>query len=200
MAIDAKDVKKLRDRTGAGMMDCKKALAECGGDHDKAVEFLRVKGLAAAKEKAGRATGEGVIASYIHPGDKLGVLVEVNCETDFVARTDEFRNFVKDIAMHIAAADPIAVTREEVPADVVERERKIAAEQAREQGKPDNIVEKIVEGRLQKFIAECTLLEQPFVKDPDKTVDDLRREVIGRIGENIEIRRFTRFRVGDEVV
>lgn len=197
MAIEAKDVKKLRDRTGAGMMDCKKALAECGGDHDKAVEYLRVKGLAAAKEKAGRATGEGVIASYIHPGDKLGVLVEVNCETDFVARTDEFRNFVKDIAMHIAAADPVAVTREDVPADVVERERKIAAEQAREQGKPDNIVEKIVEGRLQKFISECTLLEQPFVKDPDKTVQEYVEEAIAKFGENLIVARFTRFKLGE---
>jgi elongation factor Ts len=197
MAIEAKDVKKLRDRTGAGMMDCKKALAECGGDHDKAVEFLRVKGLAAAKKKAGRATGEGIIASYVHPGDKLGVLVEVNCETDFVARNDEFRTFVKDIAMHIAAADPIAVTREEVPADVVEHERNIAAEQAREQGKPDNIVEKIVEGRLKKFIAECTLLEQPFVKDPDKSVQEYLEEAIAKFGENLVVARFTRFKLGE---
>ena len=197
MAIDAKDVKKLRDRTGAGMMDCKKALAECGADHEKAVEYLRVKGLAAAKKKAGRATGEGVIASYIHPGDKLGVLVEVDCETDFVARNDEFRAFVKDIAMHVAAADPIAVTREDVPAEVVERERKIAAEQAREQGKPDNIVEKIVEGRLQKFIAEITLLEQPFVKDPDKTVKEYVEEAVAKFGENLVVTRFTRFKLGE---
>jgi elongation factor Ts len=197
MAIEAKEVKKLRDRTGAGMMDCKKALAECGGDHERAVEFLRVKGLAAAKKKAGRATGEGVIASYIHPGDKLGVLVEVNCETDFVARNDDFRGFVKDIAMHVAAADPIAVTREEVPADVVERERKIAAEQAREQGKPDNIIEKIVEGRIQKFIAECTLLEQPFVKDPDKSVKEYVEEAVAKFGENLVVARFTRFKLGE---
>jgi elongation factor Ts len=197
MAIDAKEVKRLRDRTGAGMMDCKKALQECGGDQERAVEYLRVKGLAAAKEKAGRATGEGVIASYLHPGDKLGVLVEINCETDFVARTEEFRAFVKDIAMHIAAADPIAVTREEVPAGVLERERKIAAEQAREQGKPDNIVEKIVEGRLQKFIAENTLLEQPFVKDPDKTVKEFVEEAIAKFGENVVVGRFARFKLGE---
>jgi elongation factor Ts len=197
MAIEAKEVKKLRDRTGAGMMDCKKALAECGGDHDKAVEYLRVKGLAAAKKKAGRATGQGVIASYIHPGDKLGVLVEINCETDFVARNEDFRSFVKDVAMHIAAADPLAVTREEVPAELVERERNIAAEQAREQGKPDNIVEKIVEGRLQKFIAENTLLEQPFVKDPDKSVKEYVEEAIAKFGENLVVARFIRFKLGE---
>ena len=197
MAIDAKDVKKLRDRTGTGMMDCKKALAECDGDPERAVEYLRVKGLAAAKKKAGRTTGEGVIASYIHPGDKLGVLVEVNCETDFVARNDEFRTFVKDIAMHVAAADPIAVTREDVPAEMVECERKIAAEQAREQGKPDNIIEKIVEGRLQKFIAENTLMEQPFVKDPDKTVKEYVEEAIAKFGENFVVARFTRFKLGE---
>lgn len=197
MAIDAQEVKKLRDRTGAGMMDCKRALQECGGDHDRAVEYLRIKGLAAAKKKAGRATGEGVVVSYIHPGDKLGVLLEVNCETDFVARNDDFRTFVKDIAMHVAAADPIAVTRDDVPAEVLEAERKIAVEQAREQGKPENIVEKIVEGRLGKFIAENTLLEQPFVKDPDKTVREYVEEAIAKFGENVVVARFARFKLGE---
>ncbi len=179
------------------MMDCKRALQECGGDQDKAVEYLRVKGLAAAKKKAGRATGEGVVAAYIHPGEKLGVLVEVNCETDFVARNDDFRAFVKDLAMHVAAADPIAVTREDVPPDILEAERKIATEQAREQGKPDNIIEKIVEGRVGKFIAENTLLEQPFVKDPDKTVRDYVEEAIAKFGENVVVARFARFKLGE---
>jgi elongation factor Ts len=197
MAIDANEVKKLRGRTGAGMMDCKRALQECGGDHDRATEYLRVKGLAAAKKKAGRATGEGVVASYVHPGDKLGVLVEVNCETDFVARNDGFRAFVKDIAMHIAAADPMGVTSDDVPAEILEEERKIAAEQAREQGKPDNIIEKIVEGRLKKFITENTLLEQPFVKDPDKTVREYVEEAVAKFGENVVIARFSRFKLGE---
>jgi elongation factor Ts len=197
MAVDADQVKKLRDRTGAGMMDCKRALQECGGDQDKAVEYLRVKGLAAAKKKAGRATGEGVVAAYIHPGEKLGVLVEVNCETDFVARNEDFRAFVKDLAMHVAATDPIAVTREDVPPDVLEAERKIAAEQAREQGKPENIIEKIVEGRLGKFIAENTFLEQPFVKDPEKTVREYVEEAIAKFGENVVVARFARFKLGE---
>jgi elongation factor Ts len=197
MAIEATEVKKLRERTGAGMMDCKRALQECGGDHDRAVEYLRVKGLAAAKKKAGRATGEGLIASYIHPGDKLGVLVEVNCETDFVARTEEFRTFVKDIAMHVAAADPVAVTVDDFPPEVLEGERNIAAEQAREQGKPDNIIEKIVEGRLKKFIAERTLLEQAYVKDPDKSVKEYIEETVAKLGENIVIGRFARFKLGE---
>ncbi len=197
MAIEANEVKKLRDRTGAGMMDCKRALQECGGDHEKAVEYLRIKGLAAAKKKAGRATGEGVIASYVHPGDKLGVMVEVNCETDFVARNREFRAFVKDIAMHIAAADPLAVASEDIAEDILEGERKIAAEQAREQGKPENIIEKIVEGRLKKFVAENTLLEQPFVKDPDKTVREYAEEAVAKFGENVVVARFARFKLGE---
>ncbi|MEE9456336.1 MAG: translation elongation factor Ts [bacterium] len=197
MAIDSKEVKKLRDRTGAGMMDCKRALQECGSDHEKAVEYLRIKGLAAAKKKAGRATGEGVVVSYIHPGDKLGVLVEVNCETDFVARNEDFRAFVKDIAMHIAATDPIGVTSDDVPAETLEGERKIAAEQAREQGKPDNIVEKIVEGRVKKFITENTLLEQPFVKDPDRTVREYVEEAVAKFGENLVIARFSRIKLGE---
>ncbi len=197
MAIDAQEVKKLRDRTGAGMMDCKRALAECAGDHERAVEYLRVKGLAAAKKKAGRATGEGVVVAYIHPGSKLGVLLEVDCETDFVARNEDFLVFVKDIAMHVAAADPIAVRADDVPPDLLEGERKIAAEQAREQGKPENIVAKIVEGRLKKFVAENTLLEQAFVKDPDKTVQQYVEEAVAKFGENVVVARFARFKLGE---
>jgi elongation factor Ts len=197
MAIDSKDVKILRDRTGAGMMDCKKALEECAGDQEKAVEYLRVKGLAAAKDKASRAAKDGIVVSYIHPGDKLGVLVEINCETDFVARTEEFRTFVKDIAMHIAAADPAAVRAEEIPEAVIAKEKDIATQQAREQGKPEKIIDKIVEGRIQKFVTENTLLEQPFVKDPEKPVKTLVEEAITKFGENIVIRRFVRFKLGE---
>jgi elongation factor Ts len=197
MPISPQDVKKLRDRTGAGMMDCKRALQECGGDEAKAVEYLRVKGLAVAKNKAGRAAKDGVVATYIHPGDKLGVLVEVNCETDFVARTGEFRAFVKDLAMHIAASAPLAVRPEEIPAEVLAEERNIATQQAHEQGKPDNIVEKIVTGRLAKFTTENALLEQPFVKDPEKPVKVFVDEAIAKFGENIVIRRFVRFKLGE---
>jgi elongation factor Ts len=196
--VTADMVKKLRDRTGAGMMDCKNALVECSGDEEKAVEILRVKGLAAAKKKAGRAANEGLIASYIHPGDKLGVLVEVNCETDFVARTDDFKEMVKNIAMHIAASDPIAVDKENVPEDILEGEKKIIAEQAKESGKPENVIGKIVEGRLNKFYEESCLLEQPYVKDPDVSVREYIDSVIGKLGENIVIRRFIRFKLGEE--
>ncbi len=197
MAVSPQEVKVLRGRTGAGMMDCKRALEECGGDQEKAVEYLRVKGLAAAKEKAGRTTSEGVIATYVHPGDKLGVMLEVNCETDFVARNADFRSFVKDLAMHIAAADPLGVRREDVPGEVLEREKKIAADQAREQKKPDNVIPRIVEGRLEKFLAENVLLDQPFVKDPEKTVKEYVDEVIAKFGENVVIRRFVRFKLGE---
>lgn len=196
--VTAEMVKKLRDRTGAGMMDCKNALVECGGDEEKAVEILRVKGLAAAKKKAGRAANEGLIASYIHPGDKLGVLVEVNCETDFVARTDDFKEMVKNIAMHIAASDPIAVDKENVPEDILEGEKKIITEQAKESGKPENVIGKIVEGRLNKFYEESCLLEQPYVKDPDVSVKEYIDSVIGKLGENIVVRRFIRFKLGEE--
>lgn len=196
--VTAEMVKKLRDRTGAGMMDCKNALVECSGDEEKAVEILRVKGLAAAKKKAGRAANEGLIASYIHPGDKLGVLVEVNCETDFVARTDDFKEMVKNIAMHIAASDPIAVDKENVPEDILEGEKKIIAEQAKESGKPENVIGKIVEGRLNKFYEESCLLEQPYVKDPDVSVKEYIDSVIGKLGENIVVRRFIRFKLGEE--
>jgi elongation factor Ts len=190
--------KKLRDRTGAGMMDCKKALVKCNGDEEKAVEALRVKGLAAAKKKAGRAANEGLIASYIHPGDKLGVLVEINCETDFVARTDDFKEMVKNVAMHIAASDPIAVDKENVPENVLEAEKKIIAEQAKESGKPENVIEKIVEGRLNKFYEESCLIEQPYVKDPDITMKEYVDSIIGKLGENIVVRRFVRFKLGEE--
>jgi len=197
MTVSSKDVKALRDRTGAGMMDCKRALEECGGDQEKAVEFLRVKGLAAAKQKATRTASDGIVASYIHPGDKLGVMLEVNCETDFVARHADFRSFVKDLAMHIAATDPLAVSRDGIGADVIERERKIAEEQAREQNKPEKVIAKIVEGRVEKFLAENALLEQPFVKDPEKTVRQYVDEHIAKFGENIVVRRFARFKLGE---
>jgi elongation factor Ts len=197
MEITAKMVKELRDKTGAGMMDCKKALGEAGGDVDKATSLLREKGIAKASSKAGRTTSEGIVASYIHPGDKLGVLIEVNCETDFVARTDPFKVFCRDIAMHIAASAPACVTREEVSRDMVENERTIYRKQAENEGKPANVVDKIVDGRLEKFYAETVLLEQPFVKDTDKTVEEYLKETIGSLGENIIIKRFARFRLGE---
>ncbi|HVS63286.1 MAG TPA: translation elongation factor Ts [Thermoanaerobaculia bacterium] len=197
MTVTAQMVKELRDRTGAGMMDCKKALTETGGDLEQAIDALRKKGLAAAAKKAGRSTGEGLVASYIHAGGKIGVLVEVNCETDFVARTDEFQQLVADVAMHIAAAEPRFVRREEVTEDVLERERRLFREQAVEEGKPEAVVDRIVEGKVGKFFAETVLLEQPFVKDPDKTVGDLIKERISTIGENIQVSRFVRYRLGD---
>jgi elongation factor Ts len=197
MKVSAKMVKELRDRTGAGMMDCKAALAETAGDMDKAVDTLRKKGLSAAAKKAGRAAADGLVASYIHGGGKLGVLLEVNCETDFVARTEEFQNLVKDIAMHVAAADPQFVRREEVSAEVLEHERSIFRDQAAATGKPANVIEKIVEGKLEKFYAESCLLEQPFVKNPDQTVGQLVQERVAKIGENIQVRRFARFKLGE---
>jgi len=199
MTITANLVKDLRERTGAGMMDCKKALQESGGDMDKAVEVLRKRGLAAAAKKAGRVAAEGAVGSYIHAGGKIGVLVEVNCETDFVARTDDFQDLVRDIAMHIAAAEPRFVTRDEVTDEVMETERRIAREQALEQGKPENVVDRIVEGKLSKFYSEAVLLEQPFVKDPDKTIQELLVEKVAKIGENIQVRRFARFKLGEGI-
>mgnify|MGYP000250298938 CR=1 FL=1 len=193
----AKDVKELRERTGAGMMDCKKALTEANGDMEKAIEILREKGLAAAAKKAGRIAAEGIVEAYIHGNGRIGVLVEVNTETDFVARNEDFRAFVKDIAMQIAAANPQYVRREEVPSEVVEKEREILKAQAMNEGKPEKIVDKIVEGRLEKFYKEVCLLEQPFIKDPDKTVQDVLTEKIAVIGENINIRRFVRFEKGE---
>jgi elongation factor Ts len=196
MEITAAMVKELRTRTGAGMMDCKKALAEGKGDIDKAIEFLRVKGLSKAAKKAGRDTTEGLVVSYIHPGSKIGVLVQVNCETDFVARTEEFQTFAKNIAMQVAAAAPLGVTREDVPGEVLEKEREIFRTQALEQKKPENIVEKIVDGRIEKFYAEAVLLDQVFIKDNDKKVADLLKETIAALGENIKIARFSRFQLG----
>jgi elongation factor Ts len=196
MEITATMVKELRTRTGAGMMDCKKALVESDGDVEKAIEFLRVKGLSKAAKKAERETTEGLIVSYIHPGSKIGVLVEVNCETDFVARTDEFQAFAKNIAMQVAAAAPLGVTREDIPAEVVEKEREICRAQALEQKKPENIVEKIVDGRIEKFYAEAALLDQVYVKDTDKKIEDLVKETIAGLGENIKVARFSRFQLG----
>lgn len=197
--ITAALVKELRERTGAGMMYCKKALAATEGDMDKAIDFLREKGLAAAAKKAGRIAAEGLVESYIHGGGRIGVLVEVNCETDFVAKTDAFKSLVKDIAMHIAAANPSYLRREEVPAAELEHEKMVLSEQARNEGKPEKIIEKMVTGRIEKYYKEVCLLEQPFVKDPDKTISDLITESIAKIGENIAIRRFTRYQLGEGI-
>jgi len=196
--ITAAMVKELRDRTNAGMMDCKKALQECGGDMDKAVDYLRQKGLAVAAKRSGRATTEGVVQSYIHAGNKLGVMVEVNCETDFVAKTDQFIEFARNVAMHIAATNPLCIRREEAPQDVLEKEREIYKQQALESGKPEHIVDKIVEGRIEKFLKEICLLDQPYVKNPDLTIQDLLNELIAKMGENISIRRFVRYQVGEK--
>jgi elongation factor Ts len=197
VSITAAQVNELRKVTGAGLMDCKKALQETDGDHEKAVDSLRKKGLAAAAKKAGRIATEGIIGSYIHAGGKIGVLVEINCETDFVAKTDAFQQLIKDVAMHIAAAAPQFIRREEVPNDVLEREKEIYRAKARETGKPENIIEKILEGQVNKFYGEICLLEQPYVKDPDKTVQTMLNETIAGIGENISIRRFARFVLGE---
>jgi len=197
MEISASSVRDLRDRTGAGIMDCKKALKETEGDVDKAVDFLRQKGLAAASKKAGRVATEGLVGSYLHAGGKIGVIVEVNCETDFVARNEDFQNLIKDIAMHIAAANPLNVTRDEISSELIEKEREIFRAQALESGKPENIVDKIVQGRVDKFCSEITLMEQAFVKDPDKTIETVVSEAIAKIGEKISIRRFARFHVGE---
>ena len=199
MEITAQMVKQLRERTGAGMMDCKSALTESQGDMEKAVDALRKKGLSAAAKKAGRITAEGAVGSYIHGGGKLGVLVEVNCETDFVARTDQFQELIRDIAMHIAAAEPRAVSRDEVTPDQLERERAIFTDQALASGKPANVVEKIVAGKMEKYYSEFVLLEQPFVKNPDLTVGQLIAEKVGKIGENIQVRRFVRFKLGEGI-
>jgi elongation factor Ts len=197
--ITAQMVKELRERTGAGMMDCKTALTESKGNLDAAVEALRKKGLAAAAKKASRVTAEGAVGSYIHAGGKIGVLVEVNCETDFVARTDQFQELVRDIAMHIAATDPRFVRREEVTPDVLESERAIFREQALASGKPANVVERIVEGKMEKFYSEFVLLEQPFVKNPDVTIAQHIAEKVAKIGENIQVRRFARYKLGEGI-
>lgn len=196
-SISAEMVKQLREKTGAGIMDCKQALSETDGDMEKAVEFLRKKGLATAKKRSGRATSEGRIESYVHMGGKIGVLVEVNCETDFVAKTDDFIEFTKNIAMHIAATNPLGIVQEDVPEDVIEKEKEIYREQAKQTGKPDNILDKIAEGKLSKFFKEVCLMHQPYVKDPNLTVADYLNDVIAKIGENITIRRFSRFQLGE---
>ena len=197
--ITAALVKELRERTGAGMMDCKQALTETAGDMDKAIDFLREKGLAAAAKKAGRIAAEGLVESYIHAGGRIGVLVEVNCETDFVAKTDAFKTLVKDIAMHIAAANPAYLKREEVPIEELKHEQEVLAEQARNEGKPEKIIEKMVAGRIEKYYKEVCLMEQPFVKDPDKSISDLITESIAKIGENISIRRYARYQLGEGI-
>ncbi len=197
MAIAAADVKKLRDRTGQGMMDCKRALEEAGGDMEAAVEVLRKQGLATAEKKAARTAAEGRIHSYIHHNGKIGVLVEVNCETDFVAKNEQFQAFLNDLCLHICASSPLAVGRDDVPEDAVEKERTFLREQAAESGKPAEIVEKIVEGRIAKWYAERVLLEQPFVRDPERTVQDVLIDTISKTGENIVIKRFARFEVGE---
>ena len=198
MQISASQVKELREKTGAGMMDCKKALTETGGDAEKAIKYLREKGIADAAKRAGRAAKEGVVYSYIHPGNRIGVLVEVNCETDFVARNEQFQQFAKDISMHIAASSPRYIQRDEVPESEINAEREVLVNQAKESGKPEKVIDKIVEGRLDKFFGQICLLEQPFIKDPNLSVEDLLKETIGKIGENIVIRRFARYQLGEE--
>ena len=197
MTIDASIVKDLRSRTGAGIMDCKEALLDSDGNVEKAVDFLRKKGIAKAEKKAGREADQGVVLSYIHPGNRIGVLVEVNCETDFVAKTDGFQTFVKDVAMQIAATNPLSVTRGGIDSVVVDKEKEIFTEQAKLSGKPNSVLEKIIEGRIEKFYQENCLLEQSFIKDSDQFVQDILMETIATLGENISIARFSRFEVGD---
>ena len=196
--ISATMVKQLREKSGAGMMDCKHALVECDADIEKAVDFLRKKGLATAQKRAGRAMTEGTIQSYIHMGGKLGVLVEVNCETDFVAKNEDFVQFAKNIAMHIAATNPLGVRAEDVPEETIQRERDIYQAQALETGKPENVITKIVDGKMNKFFKENCLLNQPYVRDPDLAVEDVLNELIAKIGENITIKRFVRYQTGEE--
>ena len=190
-------LKEIRERTGAGVVDCKKALKESDGSIDQAITFLREKGLAAAAKRAGRVAAQGTVGSYIHGGGKIGVLVEVNCETDFVARTDEFQQLIKDVAMQVAASNPRYVQRDEVPAQEAEKERAIYRTQTLESGKPENVIDRIVEGRLEKFYSEQCLLEQGFIREPSKTIEQLVKEVVARTGENIVVRRFARFQIGD---
>jgi elongation factor Ts len=199
MELNATVVKELREKTGAGFMDCKKALAETGGNLEKAVDFLRQKGLAAAAKKADRVAADGAVGAYVHPGGKIGVLVEINCQTDFVARTTEFQTLLKDMAMQIAAASPHYVKREEVPGDEIAKEREIYYRQALESGKPEKVIEKIVEGKMERFYCEVCLLEQSFIKDPDRKVSDIINDAITRMGEKIEVRRFARYHLGEGV-
>jgi elongation factor Ts len=197
MDVSWDKVKLLRDKTSAGIMDCKKALAESGGDIDGAIEYLRKKGVAKASKLTSRKAGEGAVHAYIHPGGRIGVLLEVNCETDFVARTDEFKALVNNIALQVAATSPLALTREDLDADLVEKEKEIYRSQALEEGKPEKVIDRIIEGKLEKFYEEACLLEQAYVKDPDTKIADLVKEMSGKVGENIIIRRFTRFQLGD---
>lgn len=197
--VTAEQVKQLRERTGGGMMDCKRVLQDADGDMEKAAELLRERGLAAAGKRAGKVAAEGAVGSYIHMGGKIGVLVEVNCETDFVAETDKFKEFVKDIAMHIAASSPLYIESKDVPASAVEKEKEILRNQALNEGKPEKIVDKMVEGRIKKYYNDVCLMEQPFVKDPDKTVREVVKELIFSVGENINIRRFTRYERGEGI-
>ena len=197
MEISASQVKELREKTGVGIMDCKQALKESQGNIEQAIEFLRKKGIATAKKRGGRRTSEGLVQSYIHAGGKIGVLVEVNCETDFSAKTDDFANFVKDVAMQIAATNPISVGREGIPPETLKKEIDIYTTQAKESGKPDKVVEKIVEGKMKKFYSEVCLLEQAYVKNPDNTIQDLVNDLMAKTGENIIISRFARFQLGE---
>jgi elongation factor Ts len=197
LTISTSTIKKLREKTGVGIMDCKTALSECNGDIDKAIDYLRKKGIATAKKRGGRTTSQGQVQAYIHAGGKIGVLVEANCETDFTGKTEDFTNFVKDIAIQVAATSPVAIDRDSMPAAVLEKEKEIYASQAQSSGKPEKVIEKIVEGKLNKFFSEACLLEQPFVKNPDITVQDLLNELIAKTGENIIVRRFVRFQLGE---
>jgi elongation factor Ts len=199
MEVSASIVKELREKTGAGMMDCKKALSETGGDLQRAVDYLRQKGLAAAAKKADRVAADGAVGAYVHPGGKIGVLVEINCETDFVARTTEFQALLKDIAMQIAAANPRVVRREELPAAEIEKEKVIYRQQALDTGKPEKVVDKIVEGKLERYYSDVCLMEQSFVKDPDKNITTVINDAIARLGENIQIRRFARYHLGEDL-
>ncbi|MCH7768333.1 MAG: translation elongation factor Ts [Nitrospinae bacterium] len=196
MSINVVQVKELREKSGAGIMDCKEALQETGGQVEAALEVLRKKGLSKAARRAGRATGEGLVGSYIHAGGKIGVLIEVNCETDFVAKTDVFQSLVKDLAMHVAAANPMHVSRDQIPEEVVEKEREIFESQAREEGKPEKVLDRIVEGRVGKYFEEICLLEQPFVKNTDQNVQERISETIAQLGENVVVSRFARYHVG----
>lgn len=198
VAISAQAVKELREKTGAGMMDCKRALEEAGGEMEKAIEILRKKGVAKAEKKASREVKDGLVEAYIHAGGKLGTLVEVNCETDFVAKTDVFKEYVRNIAMQIAATDPIAIDRQSVPEDIIKKEMEIYRAQAKESGKPEHILDKIAEGKMEKFYTESVLMEQAYVRNPEMTIKDYTNEIIAKLGENISIRRFARFRIGDE--
>ena len=197
MAVKAADVKALRDKTGAGIMDCKKALVETDGNTEKAVEYLRKKGLKTLEKKAGRETKEGIIQHYIHPGSRLGVLVEVNCETDFVAKTEDFKNFIKNVAMHIAASNPLVVQRDDLPQELLDKELEIYRTQAIEQKKPENIIDRFAQGKLEKYYQEVCLLEQSYIRDPNLTISDILRETVAKLGENIVIKRFIRYQLGE---